>query len=115
MDQFLAVCPEGKQVSGLDDIKRFNVKELKQILKFFKKTLTGKKHELIMKVYAIFSQFQPKIQADIPNISSLFHDHSTCTTFQDVFIRELRNVAWSNDLRNLPNFTFASLNYINIL
>ena len=54
MDAFNAVCPEGKSVSCIDDLKTFTVVDFKKILKAYKEKISGCKSDLLLRVYAIF-------------------------------------------------------------
>ena len=98
MDEFISVCPNGKPASCLEDLRKFSVKELQRILKFYHENIFGKKADLLMKAFPISSRCQPKLQSlQLP--SGSFVDHNTCCNYKAVFSRELSNAIWKNDIR----------------
>ena len=108
MDEFISVCPDGKPASCLEDFRKVSVKELQGILKHYHENISGKKAGLEMRTFAIFSCCQPKLQSQqLP--SDPFMDHTNCCTYKAVVSRELSNVMWKNDIREIPNFNFFQL------
>ena len=93
MDGFISVCLDGKPTSCFEDFRNFSVKELQGILKHYHENISGKKADLLMRTFAIFSRCY----------------HTTCCTYKAVFSRELSNAIWKNDIREIPNFNFSQL------
>ena len=48
MDAFNAVCPEGKSISCVDDLKAFTVADFKKILRAYKEKVSGCKADLLL-------------------------------------------------------------------
>ena len=66
------------------------------------------KADLLMKAFAIFCRFQPKLQSQkLPSDS--FMDHTTCCTYETVFSSELSNANWKNGIREISIFNLLQL------
>ena len=114
MDEFISVCPNGKPASCLEDLRKFSVKELQGILKHYHENVSGKKADLLMRTFAIFSRCQPKLQPQqLPSDS--FMDHTTCCAYKAVFSCELSNAIWKKDIREIPNFNFFKLYHYSVV
>ena len=114
MDEFILVCPNGKPASCVEDLRKFSVKELQGILKHYHENISGKKADLLMRTFAIFSRCQPTLRSQ-QLLSDSFMDHTTCCTYKAVFSRELSNAIWKNDIREIPDFNFFSYTIILLL
>ena len=55
MDGFIPVCPHGKQTSCLENLRKFSLKELLGILKYYNEKMSGKKVDLLMEIF--FTEF----------------------------------------------------------
>ena len=105
MDEFISVCPKVKPASCLEDFRKFSVKKLQEILKHCHENILGKTADLLMRTFAIFCCFEPKLHSQQLPIDS-FMDHTICCTYNAVFSREFSNTIWKNDIREIPNFNF---------
>ena len=66
------------------------------------------KADLLMKTFAIFCRFQPKLQSQkLPSDS--FMDHTTCCTYETAFSQELSNANWKNGFGEISIFNFFQL------
>ena len=101
MDAFNAVCPEGKSVSCVDDLKAFTVADFKKILRAYKEKVSGCKPDLLLRVYAIFCRLSPLSQSQ----NQIIND----PTYESVLKMEYHNMAWPSDLRDMPNLSFLQL------
>ena len=107
MEQFLALLPDGKTVSGLEDLSSLRVVDLKKNLKAFKSNLSGVKADLILRAYAVYCRLSTTspIDSDAPVDADV-----DMNAFTYSFIRNEANVLpWSKDLKNTPAFTFVQL------
>ena len=108
MDAFNAVCPEGKSVSSVDDLKAFTVADFKKILRAYKEKVSGCKADLLLRVYAIFCRLSPQSQS--AEVTSSFQNQViNDPTYESVLKMECHNMAWSSDLRDMPNLSFLQL------
>ena len=93
MEQFLALLPDGKTVSGLEDLSSLRVVDLKKILKAFKSNLSGVKADLILRAYAVYCRLSTTspIDSDVPVDADV-----DMNAFTYSFIRNEANVLpWS--------------------
>ena len=108
MDKFISISPNGKPASSLEDFRQFSVKELQGILKHYHENISGKKADLLMRIFAIFCHFQPKLQSQQLPLD-LFVDHTTCCTYKAVLSCELSNAIWKNGIREIQILIFFQL------
>ena len=99
LDEFISVYPNEKPASCLECFRKFSVKELQGILKHYHVNISGKKADLVMRTFAIFCLFQPKLNLD----------HTTCCTYRAGFSCKFSNAIWKNDIREIINFNFFSV------
>ena len=110
MEEFLNLCPIDKPVSTLEDIQLLSVAELKKILRNYKENLSGKKADLQLKVFSLFCKISNETsQSNLLLESTSTSDHTTCVTYNHIHDRELKNVIWSSDLRQMPELSFIQL------
>ena len=54
MDGFILVCPNRKQTSCLENLRKFSVKELSGMLKYCNENISGKRENLLMGTFTTF-------------------------------------------------------------
>ena len=112
--EFISVCPNGKQASCLENFRKFSVKALQGILKHCHEKISGKKEDLLMKIFVIFCRCQPKLQSQqLPSDS--FMDHTTYCTFKILFSCILSNAIWKMTLEKYQILNFFSNTIILLL
>eukprot|EP00795_Rhopilema_esculentum_P004939 gene4939-21279_t len=109
MEQFVAILPEGKAVTCLEDLGTFSLKQLKQVLRRYNEKTSGVKADLVLRVYAIFCRLKENISSSSNATESSASNSSGAWTYDAIFSRNCKHLPWTSDLRGTPPFSFIQL------
>ena len=83
------------------------MKKLQGIAKHYNENI-GKKSDALMRNFAIFCCFQPKLYSQLLPSDS-FMDHTTFSIYKTFFTCEISRLFWKNGIREIPDLTFSQL------
>eukprot|EP00795_Rhopilema_esculentum_P003536 gene3536-2021_t len=109
MEQFVAILPEGKAVTCLEDLGTFSLKQLKQVLRRYNEKTSGVKADLVLRVYAIFCRLKENISSSSNATDSSASNSSGAWTYDAILSRNCKHLPWTSDLRGTPPFSFIQL------
>ena len=110
MDQFEALLPEGKVITCLEDLSTLRVMDLKKILKPFKKSISGVKADLILRVYAIYCRLSTSSVTSVPVPQASVDNGIDINAYTYDFIKnQAIDLPWTTDLSDSPSFSFVQL------
>ena len=101
MEQFVAILPEGKAVTCLEDLGTFSLKQLKQVLRRYNEKNSGVKADLVFRVYAIFCRLKENISSSPNATESSASNSSGPWTYDAIFSRNCKHLPWTSDLRGI--------------